>query len=215
MGRWLSIVLAGLGGLAMVACGADGSDPRIGGTGGSGGVVLSCQSLDPPPDDCDEVCSSDRDCEASFCENGRCVAHCTATQGCGAGWTCNTSNGRCIPDTGTGGTAGTGNSGGNGCQSVTITPTRSVPNIMFLVDQSGSMPADFGGGLNRWEAAHAAITEIIAETDSIVRYGLTTYQSARWWRDTRRVSDLRHPGRLLDGRLRFDRHELPGDLPRW
>jgi hypothetical protein len=48
---------------------------------------------------------------------------------------------------------------------------------MFLVDQSGSMPADFGGGLNRWEAAHAAITEIISETDSIVRYGLTTYQS--------------------------------------
>jgi len=181
MGRWLSIVLAGLGGLAMVACGADGSGPRsagTGGSGGSGGVVLSCQSLDPPPDDCDLACSSDRDCEASFCENGRCVAHCTATQGCGAGWTCNTSNGRCIPDMGTGGTAGTGNSGGNGCQSVTITPTRSIPNIMFLVDQSGSMPADFGGGLNRWEAAHAAITEIVAETDSIVRYGLTTYQSA-------------------------------------
>jgi hypothetical protein len=78
---------------------------------------------------------------------------------------------------GTGGTGGTGNTGGNACQSVTITPTRSIPNIMFLVDQSGSMPADFGGGLNRWEAAHAAITEIIAETDSIVRYGLTTYQS--------------------------------------
>jgi len=76
---------------------------------------------------------------------------------------------------GTGGTAGTG--GGNACQSVTITPTRSIPNIMFLVDQSGSMPQAFGGGLNRWEAAHAAITEIISETDSIVRYGLTTYQS--------------------------------------
>ena len=119
------------------------------------------------------------------------------------------------PGHGHGGTAGTGNSGGNGCQSVTITPTRSIPNIMFLVDQSGSMPADFGGGLNRWEAAHAAITEIVAETDSIVRYGLTTYQSADGGETPARVSDLRYPGQLRDGRLRFDQHELPGDLPRW
>jgi hypothetical protein len=49
---------------------------------------------------------------------------------------------------------------------------------MFLVDQSGSMDADFGGGLDRWQAAHGAITQIVSETDSIVRYGVTTYQSA-------------------------------------
>jgi hypothetical protein len=108
--------------------------------------------------------------------NGICSAQCTSTDGCGEGSTCN-SRGRCVPDVGTGGVGGTGNTGGSGCQSVQVTPTRSIPNIMFLVDQSGSMPADFGGGLNRWEAAHAAITEIISETDSIVRYGLTTYQS--------------------------------------
>lgn len=181
MRNWLSIVFVGVGGLLIVACGESGADPRSGGSGGtagSGGVVLDCTTLDPRPDDCDKVCTSDRDCDASFCwNNTKCVANCTATQGCGDGETCDTRNGRCIPDLGTGGTAGTGNTGGNACQSVTITPTRSIPNIMFLVDQSGSMPADFGGGLNRWEAAHAAITEIIAETDTIVRYGLTTYQS--------------------------------------
>jgi hypothetical protein len=71
---------------------------------------------------------------------------------------------------------GSGNTGG-GCQSVEITPTRSVPNVMFLVDQSGSMDANFGGGLDRWQAAHGAITQIVSELDSIVRFGLTTYTS--------------------------------------
>jgi hypothetical protein len=78
---------------------------------------------------------------------------------------------------GTGGTGGTGNSGGNACQSVTITPTRSIPNVMFLVDQSGSMTAGFGGGQNRWEAAHSAITSIVNSLDDVVRFGLTTYTS--------------------------------------
>ena len=181
----LSIVFVGLSGLVLFACGGDGSGPRS----GTGGVVLTCATLDFPPPDCDNPCTSDSQCEASFCQNGTCVANCACvdpdvdpdckkTEGCGEDSTCNTTRGRCVPNMGTGGTGGTGNSGGNACQSVTITPTRSIPNIMFLVDQSGSMPADFGGGLNRWEAAHAAITEIIGETDSIVRYGLTTYQSA-------------------------------------
>jgi hypothetical protein len=57
---------------------------------------------------------------------------------------------------------------------------------MFLVDQSGSMPwclyADDcnpkSGELSRWEAAHVAITGVVSGLDSIVRFGLTTYQSA-------------------------------------
>jgi hypothetical protein len=102
------------------------------------------------------------------------VAHCTANEGCSEDATCNVS-GRCIPNMGTGGTGNTG--GGNACQSVTITPTRSIPNVMFLVDQSGSMTAGFGGGDDRWEAAHGAITGIVASLDSVVRFGLTTYTS--------------------------------------
>lgn len=180
MRKSLSIVFVGLSGLALVACSGSGSDGPPFGGGGTGGTVLDCSSLMDPPPGCDALCpsGSDSECElGTFCLNGICSAQCSATDGCGEGSTCN-SRGRCVPDVGTGGVGGTGNTGGNACQSVTITPTRSIPNIMFLVDQSGSMPADFGGGLNRWEAAHAAITEIIGETDSIVRYGLTTYQSA-------------------------------------
>lgn len=181
MRSWVSIVFVGVGGLALVACSGSGSDgPPFGGggTGGTGGTVLDCSSLMDPPPGCDDDCpsGSDSECElGTFCLNGVCSAQCTATEGCGEGSTCN-SRGRCVPDIGTGGTGGTGNTGG-GCQSVTITPTRSIPNVMFLVDQSGSMTAGFGGGQDRWQAAHSAITQIVSELDPIVAFGLTTYQS--------------------------------------
>ena len=186
----LSIALVALGGLLMLACGGSGSDgpPKGGGgTGGTGGITLDCSTLDPRPADCDKDCTSSSQCEASFCDNGKCVAHCTATQGCGANSTCNVS-GRCVPNMNTGGTGGTGNAGGgNSCQSVQVTPTRSIPNVMFLVDQSGSMrdPVCSPGGVgtcpnnppDRWEAAHGAITTIVQELQSIVGFGLTTYHS--------------------------------------
>ena len=183
MRSWLSIVFVGVGGLALVACSGSGSDgPPFGGggTGGTGGTVADCSSLMNPPPGCDELCpsGSDSECElGTFCLNGLCSAQCTATDGCGEGSTCN-SRGRCVPDIGTGGVGGTGNTGGgSGCQSVQVTPTRSIPNVMFLVDQSGSMTADFAGE-ERWTAAHGAITQIVSDVDSIVRFGLTTYTSS-------------------------------------
>jgi len=179
----LSIVFVGLGGLALVACGGSGSgDPYSGGNGGnggSGGVALNCGTLTDPPPDCQKSCTSDSQCDASFCANGSCLAQCTAEEGCAVGSTCNVS-GRCVPDVGSGGTGGSGNTGGSGCQSVEVTPTRSIPNVMFLVDQSGSMDRnDFGPmNLNRWAAAHSAITNIASDPlDDIVRFGLTTYTS--------------------------------------
>ena len=159
MRNWLSIVLVGVGVLAIAACGGDGSgDPYGGGTGGNGGVVLNCATLTNAPADCDKSCTSDAECAASFCDNGKCTAHCTADEGCAAGSACNVS-GRCVMSTG--GTGGTGNTGGNGCQSIQVTPTRSIPNVMFLVDQSGSMTDNFAGQA-RWTAAHGAITEIVS-----------------------------------------------------
>ncbi|MGB8222456.1 MAG: vWA domain-containing protein [Polyangiales bacterium] len=174
MHRWISIVLAASGGMLVLACGSSDSDPR--GGGGSSGVVLTCATLTTPPADCDKFCTSDAQCAASFCDNGKCTAHCTADEGCAAGSTCNVS-GRCVMSTG--GTGGTGNTGGNGCQSIQVTPTRSTPNVMFLVDQSLSMDTnDFGpSNANRWTAAHDAITSIVSGTESIVRFGLTTYTS--------------------------------------
>jgi hypothetical protein len=174
----LSIVFVGLSSLVLVACGDSGAgDSR--GTGGSGGVTLDCTTLTNPPPDCQKSCTSDSQCEASFCSNSSCVALCTPepAEGCGENSTCN-SRGRCVPNIGTGGTGGSGNTGGSGCQSIQVTPTRSIPNVMFLVDQSGSMTTGFGGGMNRWQAAHSAINAIVSDPlDDIVRFGLTTYTS--------------------------------------
>lgn len=174
----LSVLLVAIGGLVFWGCGGGTSDGPPFGAGGTGGVQ-SCETLTNPPAGCDAPCpgGSDSECQlGTFCLNGACVAQCTSEEGCNAGSTCNT-RGRCVPDVGTGGTGGSGNTGGDACQSVQITPTRSIPNVMFLVDQSGSMTSGFGGGLNRWEAAHTAINSIVSDLDSIVRFGLTTYTS--------------------------------------
>jgi len=174
-----SILFAAFVGL-VVACGGGGSGgPRGGspGTGGSGGVGLDCETLgERAPDDCFKPCTSNNDCTASFCRSGECQANCVDSLDCGASEVC-TSVGTCLFVSSTGGTGGTGGVGE--CQDVTITPSFSIPNVMFLVDQSGSMDAnDFGpGNLKRWTAAHTAITEIVAQTESIVRFGLTTYDS--------------------------------------
>ena len=173
----LSIAIVAFGGLLMLACGGSGSDGPPKGGGGTGGAGLSCETLVPAPEGCDDLCPNGSDSECmlgTHCLNGTCAAQCTATQGCAVGASCNV-RGRCVPNVGTGGTGGSGNT--NGCQSVTITPTRSIPNVMFLVDQSGSMDANFGSGLDRWEAARAAIVGIVQNLESIVRFGLTTYHS--------------------------------------
>jgi hypothetical protein len=83
-----------------------------------------------------------------------------------------------VPDVGTGGTGGSGNVGGGTCNPPPVTASRVIPNIMFLVDRSGSMNADFGGD-KRWDVAHDAIMSVINQTQSVVRYGLATYH----WND--------------------------------
>ncbi len=187
MRSWVSMMVVAFGGLMFWACSGDGSGGGPYGGGGSGGVALDCSSLTAPPPGCDEPCpsGSDSECEdGTFCDDGACTAQCTAQEGCGPGATCNV-RGRCVPDVSTGGTGGTGNTGGNGCQSIQVTPTRSIPNVMFLVDQSGSMTSGFGGGENRWEAAHSAINSIVSDLDSIVRFALTTYTSRNGFQNGR------------------------------
>jgi hypothetical protein len=187
MRNWLSIVLVTVSGLVILACGGSGTDSgsrNSGGTGGSGGVTLTCETLTDPPEDCGKSCSSDTECEGAFCSSGVCAANCTGSEGCGPSESCNV-RGRCVPDMSTGGTGGSGNTGGSLCRDIEVTPTRSIPNVMFLVDQSGSMDSnDFGANNdNRWAAAHDAITNIVNNPDpgdnldEIVRFGLTTYTS--------------------------------------
>jgi hypothetical protein len=169
------ILFAAFVGLWVAACSSessDGTNRNTGGTSGGGGTVLTCDDLIAPPLDCGKTCGSNSDCDASFCDSGQCVANCTDEQGCGENEFCN-SRGSCVRLS-TGGVGGTGGIGV--CRDIDVTPTRSIPNVMFLVDQSGSMVEPFGS-INRWQAAYDGITSIIAAKESEVRFGLTTYES--------------------------------------
>jgi hypothetical protein len=173
--RWLWCLFVLVGTFGLAACSGSGSSENRGGTGGTGGTgreLVECESFNPPPVGCDDACPSGSDSECqrgTFCNDGVCSAQCTDTEGCDANEECNV-RGRCVLVLGGGGSGGTGNTGGgNDCQSVTVTPTRSIPNVMFLVDQSSSMRGD------RWEDAHAAVTGTVSSLESIVRFGLTTY----------------------------------------
>jgi hypothetical protein len=173
--RWLWCLFVLVGTFGLAACSGSGSSENRGGTGGTGGTgreLVECESFNPPPVGCDDACPSGSDSECqrgTFCSDGVCSAQCTDAEGCDANEECNV-RGRCALVLGGGGSGGTGNTGGgNDCQSVTVTPTRSIPNVMFLVDQSSSMRGD------RWEDAHAAVTGTVSSLESIVRFGLTTY----------------------------------------
>ena len=132
---------------------------------------------DGAPEGCGDSCETASSCgSGTFCQDGLCDAVCTPEGGeCGSAGFCS-SAGRCIPLTQEGGAGGNG--GGSECQSVQVTPTRSIPNVMFLVDQSSSMNSNFPGAANRWAAARTAITGITSDLEGIVRFGLTTYTSS-------------------------------------
>jgi hypothetical protein len=160
----------------------------LGGTGGNGGMTLSCETLTDPPNDCGKSCTSDLECEGAFCSNGVCAAHCTGSEGCGANEDCNL-RGRCVSMMSTGGTGGSGNTGGgNVCGELEVATDRVIPNIMMIVDRSGSMNYDFNDCQpnrscsfvppSRWDAVVDALvgpTGLVRELDSIARFGLTLY----------------------------------------
>lgn len=70
------------------------------------------------------------------------------------------------------------NGGNNGvCADVSIRARLATPNVVFVVDQSGSMTAQFGSG-TRWTVLKDALlgdTGIIAEFQQVVRFGLALY----------------------------------------
>lgn len=133
-----------------------------------------CQGSDPPAT-CGEACQSDADCfPDAYCgADGVCTADCSATgDQCDQGMVC-TSAGRCIK------------TGGPDCPDVTIDLKPVIPQVMILIDQSGSMTEAFGqvGGqnMNRWEAVRYALTDAqmgaVTKLQSSVLFAATLYHS--------------------------------------
>src|SRR5688572_24652060 len=126
-------------------------------------------------------CGNDSECPSgTHCVSGACRPNCNPMNNlCRAGETCG-ADGRCSV-TATGGTGGSGGpSGGtlgNGgtifvpeggpdtgmdadaCASAEVDFTVQPPNVMLVVDRSGSMAEELSAGLQRWSAARTALVD--------------------------------------------------------
>jgi hypothetical protein len=73
---------------------------------------------------------------------------------------------------------GAGPSGSDVCASAIVTSMRNMPNIVFVVDGSGSMCAPFGSG-TRWQALRSALLDpmkgFIYRLEHSVRFGASLY----------------------------------------
>jgi hypothetical protein len=152
--------------------GVPGSDGGGGGGGGDGGGGdTSCDNAA----DCggDQVCNPDgNECASDLpCEN--------AGQ-CGGGGVC--SDGTCAPNE-TGGecaddnnclTGETCNDGHCGCLGVAFQAEPVTPNMLIVLDRSGSM-ANSGGGDSKWNIARDALDQVLTDHGDNVRFGLDMF----------------------------------------
>jgi hypothetical protein len=113
-----------------------------------------------------QPCTSDEDCPGQVClpASGICAdaGSCVVDDDCPDGQVC--TDGACMI--------------GGECGGFQFEIEAVPPNLMILLDRSGSMDADVPDtDLNRWEVAKMAIAQVTGNFDAQIRFGLTTYSS--------------------------------------
>jgi hypothetical protein len=154
-------------GLTLVACG-----PKdFGSVCSEVPAPAACMTACDPTPGAASTCVAGFHCSA----DGKCDAQCTVGGGqCGSGYMC-TTDGYCVDD-------GSG-SGGNGpdasCPAINFTPMPSTPSIGLVLDQSGSMSTNLGGGLTRYQAMAKALidptTGVVSQLESKAYFGSELY----------------------------------------
>jgi len=141
---------------------------------------------------CGAECSASSACPSGlYCDDGLCHAECTgssaadsSTNACRSGQACSI-DGRCTdePSRMDGGNrpdaAGDAGTGGELCGQVMLDTEPQTPNVILILDQSGSMSEKFGSG-TRWDVLKASLLAdngLIAELQDRVRFGVTLYTS--------------------------------------
>ena len=153
------------------------------------------------PANCGLPCSVTAECGAGlYCSDaGACTADCSAAVACTAPLSCD-SFGRCGAPTDAGEPpdappfdAGPRPDAGplpdapledGACGAVELSTTRSTPNVVVIVDRSGSMGTEQfppGSGVSRWTALRNALidpaTGLLFSLDASVRFGFVTYRN--------------------------------------
>lgn len=144
------------------------------GPGGSGGGSAGCENASDCPSGsvCDPTtgrckagplaCEDSIDCgEGAICsDEGECVANQTGGA-CASDGDC-PSQERCI-------------GGFCGCMGERVEAQQVTPNVMILLDKSGSMDRSAGGSDTKWEIAVRAIENLLVEFEGRIRFGLLVY----------------------------------------
>jgi hypothetical protein len=136
----------------------------------------------PPgsPDRCGNACHEDFDCGAGLhCEDDLCTYDCTPDgDECASNRVCG-DDGRCVDPPPDGGPPPP-RDGGDDCPGIDLDLAPTVPTVVLLLDQSGSMDEDFGG-IPRWDAMEQALVApgsgVVATLEATVRFGATLYTS--------------------------------------
>ena len=108
-----------------------------------------------------------------------CFADCDAESGdgCGAGAVC-TREGFCQPRQDSGINRSDGPQTDGACPSVVVETRRVTPNVLLIVDQSGSMTEGFGGS-DRWNALRDSLMDtpdgLVFALQDQVRFGLALF----------------------------------------
>jgi hypothetical protein len=136
---------------------------------------------------CGQTCSNATPCgTGQFCaSDGTCTAECIPGDSrCDSDEACNGS-GRCVPKTNLGPIGGSSSGvGGNGgvCADVKINLDKQIPTVLLLVDQSGSMDAEFAGS-DRWQVLRSSLMNpgmgVVNTLQAQVRFGLALYSGVR------------------------------------
>jgi hypothetical protein len=160
------------------------------------GVAASCGSTNEstfkPCDDqlkgkCGASCSGDGECPSGlYCgPSSTCTADCTQSSQCPSGQACS-SRGRCqntiiTPPDGSAGSSNTDASRPDSCVDVKLKLAKTIPTVVLLLDQSGSMNQAFGPGGDRWTVLRKVLmdptTGIVKRLENEVRFGLALYTS--------------------------------------
>lgn len=175
------------------------------GAGTCGLLVAACSSQSPleatglP----DPGCMTDAQCPAGkYCGGGACLQDCIPNDAtCGIGKSC-AANGRCV-DVGSGGTGGTTGAGATGgtagstfipipdggtpdvieevdaCAETSVDLSTETPNVLLLVDRSGSMSRELEADTSRWTALRNALIDptvgLVPTVQNAVNLGLALY----------------------------------------
>jgi hypothetical protein len=180
---------------ATAACSNRVGDNQVGPCDGLDPAPTCAQACDPVSEPCPAgyYCDADGTCQADCFTDG---TGCPDDQFCGPLGQCEA---RVDAD----------------CPSVTLTAERTTPTIELVIDQSGSMDADFGGGLTRWEAMRRALvdatTGVVTTSASSVYFGATLYTGGNTCPALRSVP--RALGNLAPIRDLLDANNPAGDTP--